>query len=189
MSEPPPPDEVSASPPPGQADEGYLAIARIVAAHGLRGEVRCAIVTDFPERFQRTREVYLGQRKRHYVVQRARLAKDAVIVKLESVDSRADAEGLRGLTMFVPERDAVPLEDGLYFWHQVIGLRVVTVEGEPLGSIIDIIETGSNDVYVVRGGDAPGQRGELLIPAIGDVVRAVDIDTGTMTVDLIEGLT
>jgi len=161
----------------------FLAIARIAAAHGVKGEVRCELITDFPERFRRTDRVYGGSERTPFAVERARLEKDSVLLKLAGVDTRADAERLRGMLLYVPEADAVPLPDDTYFWHQIIGMRVQTPDGRELGTVAEILPTGSNDVYVVRG-----QGRELLLPAIHDVVQHLDVAAGVMTVELIEGL-
>jgi 16S rRNA processing protein RimM len=145
--------------------------------------VRCAILTDFPSRFATTKRVLLGDAKRPYDVERARLVRGAVVLKLSDVASRDEADRLRGQTLYVPDSEAVPLDEGSYFWYQIIGLRVLTADGEELGRIDEIIATGSNDVYVVRSG-----KQELLVPAIRDVVQRVDLERGIVTVELMEGL-
>jgi 16S rRNA processing protein RimM len=109
--------------------------------------------------------------------------KGAVVLKLTEVSTRAQAEELRGVVISIPEAEAVPLDDGSYFWYQIVGLTVRSTEGESLGEVVDILQTGSNDVYIVRS-----ESGELLIPAIQDVVRDVDLEHGVITVELIEGL-
>jgi len=116
-------------------------------------------------------------------VERARLVRGAVVLKLSDVASRDEADRLRGQTLYVPDSEAVPLDEGSYFWYQIIGLRVLTTDGEELGRIDEIIATGSNDVYVVRSG-----KQELLVPAIRDVVQRVDLERGIVTVELMEGL-
>jgi len=159
----------------------YLVVARIVSPQGNRGEVKAELITDFPERFAMTSAVYLGPEHRRYELEGYRLQKGAVVLKLRGVDSIQEAEPLRGMLVEVPEEEAVTLPEDHYFWHQVLGLRVVTVDGEPLGTVDEILETGSNDVYVVHG-----PQGELLIPAIKRVVKSVDLDRGIMTVELME---
>jgi len=155
----------------------------VAAPHGLKGELRCDIVTDFPERFRRTKQLHLGTEHRPYDVERTRAARGQLVLKLAGVDSRSDAERLRGQLICVPSAEAVKLPRGSYFWHQIIGLRVETIDKMLLGTVVDILQTGSNDVYVVKT-----ETGELLIPAIKDVVRKVDVESGVMTVDLMEGL-
>lgn len=161
----------------------YLAVARVVGAHGIRGEVRCEIITDFPERLKRTERLYLGEDHTPIAIERARLDRHGAILKLDGVDSRDDAERLRGRMLYVAEADAVQLPGDSYFWHQIIGLRVRSDAGEDLGQVAEIIPTGSNDVYVVR---ADGR--EILLPAIKDVVREIDLAGGIMTVHMMEGL-
>ncbi len=167
-------------------DDGYLAVARVVAAHGIRGDVRCSLLTDFPERFKRGLRLYVGDERAPHEVERARVDRKGVLLKLSGVDRRDDAETLRGALLCVAEKDAVRLPRGSYFWHDIIGLRVRTTEGRELGKVAEIMETGSADVYVVR--PDPPDRGELLLPAIKDVVQKIDLEQGEMTVALIEGL-
>ncbi len=161
----------------------YLVVARIVSPQGNRGEVKATIVTDFPERFDTTSAVYVGPEYQRYEVERHRYLTDVVVLKLRGIDTIDQAEQLRGQLVQVPEDEAVSLPPGHYFWHQVLGLRVVTLDGEELGRIDDIIQTGSNDVYVVHGG-----KGELLLPAIKQVIKTVDLDKGIMVVELMPGL-
>ncbi len=161
----------------------YLVVARIVSPQGNRGEVKAEIITDFPERFASTSAVYLGPEHRRHEVEGYRMLEDAVVLKLKGVDDMDQAERLRGTLVEVPEEAAVKLPEEHYFWHQILGLQVVTIEGESIGKVDDILQTGSNDVYVVHG-----PRGELLIPAIKQVVKRVDLTRGTMTVELMPGL-
>ncbi len=161
----------------------YLVVARIVSPQGNRGEVKATVVTDFPERFDTTRAVFVGPEHQRYEVEHHRYLADAVVLKLRGIDTIDQAEQLRDQMVEVPEEEAVSLPPGHYFWHQILGLRVLTPEGEDLGRIDDILQTGSNDVYVVHG-----SRGELLLPAIKQVVKTVDLDQGTMVVELMPGL-
>jgi 16S rRNA processing protein RimM len=164
------------------ADE-YLAVARVVAAHGIRGEVRCDVITDFPERFKRTRRLFAGNAHHAVEVERSRVERRVLLLKLAGVDTRDDAEKLRGQTLYVHESDAVQLPPDSFYWHQIIGLTVRTVDGQDLGQVAEIMETGSNDVYVVRSADR-----EVLLPAIKDVIRNIDLAAGVITVELMEGL-
>jgi 16S rRNA processing protein RimM len=161
----------------------FLVIARISSPQGNRGEVKAELVTAFPERFASTTVVHVGPERRRYELEGHRLMDGAVVLKLRGVDSIDLAESLRGQLVEVPEEEAVELPAGHYFWHQIIGLQAVTPHGEALGKVEDILETGSNDVYVVRG-----PSGELLVPAIKDVVKSIDLEKGTLTVELMPGL-
>ena len=164
-----------------ESDRDYLVIARITSPQGNRGEVKAELVTDFPERFASTSTVYLGSEYRGYAVESYRLMDRAVVLKLEGVDSIGEAEQLRGALVQVPEDQAVELPEGHYFWHQIVGLRVLTSGGEEIGVVESILQTGANDVYVVQG-----PRGEQLIPAIKDVVKSIDLSSGVMTVEPME---
>jgi 16S rRNA processing protein RimM len=93
---------------------------------------------------------------------------------------------LRGYWLFVDEEEAVELEEGTFFVHDILGLSVHTEEGALLGAVADVLFTGANEVYVVQGKDLP--QGEVLLPAIEDVIRAVDLEAGRMTVRLLPGL-
>lgn len=163
--------------------EEYLVVARVVSPQGIKGEVKAEVVTDFPGRFASTEYVYLGTGHRRYRLEGFRLQDGAVVLKLEGVDSIAEADGLRGEYVEVPEGEAVELPPEHYFWYQIIGLRVLAEDGRALGTLEDILRTGANDVYVVRRPE-----GELLLPAIKQVVKSVDLQAGTMTVELMPGL-
>lgn len=155
----------------------------MVGARGLRGELVCAILTDFPDRFAATEEVLVGEPPRPVRVERQRLERGRLVLKLAGISTREAAEELRGALIEVSIDQAVALPPETYFWHQIIGLRVVEEGGRELGRVADILVTGSNDVYVVRD-----DRRELLLPAIKDVVRRVDLDQGRIVVELLPGL-
>jgi 16S rRNA processing protein RimM len=168
-----------------QPELRYLAVGKIVRAHGLRGEVSVAVLTEFPERFETTEWVYLGNEfeATPYRLESYRWHKDNVLLTLAGVTNRTQAEALRGQLVQVPLEEAVALPEGSYYLYQLIGLQVKTVEGEFLGIITSIMETGANDVYVVQN-----QGRELLLPAIPDVIKTIDLANGLMVVQVIEGL-
>jgi 16S rRNA processing protein RimM len=178
----------------------FLIVARVLRAHGTKGELSCEIVTEFPERFKRTKRVFLsppagpgsgdplaGVAPRSMSVTQARLAphrgRAEVILELGDVTDRDEAEKLRGWLVQVPQTEAWKLPRGRYYWHQILGLRVVTTDGEEIGTVSEILETGANDVYVVKGGG-----GERLIPAIKQVVKKIDPGQGEIVVELIPGM-
>ncbi|MCL4297637.1 MAG: 16S rRNA processing protein RimM [Anaerolineae bacterium] len=168
-----------------QPELRYLAIGRVIRAHGLRGEVSVVVLTDFPERFETTEWVYLGNEfeAAPYRLKSFRWHKQNVLLTLEGVTNRTQAELLKGQLVQVPLEEAVTLPDGSYYLYQLIGLKVEDTSGKFLGTIKEVLETGANDVYVV---EHEGQ--ELLLPAIPDVVKSVDITTGIMIVHLLDGL-
>ena len=161
----------------------YLAIARIQRGRGLKGEVKAQILTDFPERFSLLDEVYVGAGPRRVQLEYSRVAGQSVTLKFEGYDDRTQADTLRGEHVWVPISDAVPLVEGVYYVHEIIGLTVRTEDGECLGQVDDILFTGGNDVYVVKDGEH-----EILIPMIEQVVKEVDLVQGEIRVNLIEGL-
>lgn len=168
--------------------DGCMAVGHITGVHGLRGEVKVELYTDFPERFAPGETLLLGVDLDEIEVVGVRPHKQNLLVQFDGVTDRTAAESLRNLWLFVRETDAAELEEGVYWIHDIIGLRVVEENGSALGVITDVLTTGANDVYVVRpqAGQSPAQ--DVLLPAIADVVRAVDLAQGVMTVHLLPGL-
>jgi 16S rRNA processing protein RimM len=151
--------------------------------HGLAGEVEVHILTDFPERFEVLKTIYLGEAHAPVVVEGQRRHGRRILLKLEGYDDRENAEKLRRKLIYVPVDEAVPLEEGEYYLHEIVGLQAWTTEGEHLGRVEEVIDTGSNDVYVVRDGVR-----ETLIPALSDVVLSIDLEQGRIEVRLMKGL-
>jgi 16S rRNA processing protein RimM len=168
-----------------EAQGRYLAVGRIVGLHGIRGEVKVELLTDFPERFKAGAKLYLGSESeaRPIQVEGARPHQGMMLVKFAGVTDRDAAEELRQALLLIPEDEAMPLADDENYAHDLIGLQVETQEGRVLGRLTEILYTSANDVYVVRG-----PAGELLIPALRQVVLTVDLAAGRMVVTLPEGL-
>jgi 16S rRNA processing protein RimM len=157
-----------------------VTVGRILAAHGIRGELKVQPLTDFPERFEAGSRLWLNGEER--IVERGRWAGRSVILKLRGLETRNEAEALRGAHLTVPQ-PAELVEEGVYYLHDIIGLPVVDGEGEVLGTLAEVLHTGSTDVYVVRG-----DRGELLLPALDDIVTNVDVTAGRIVVAVPEGI-
>jgi 16S rRNA processing protein RimM len=169
----------------------YLILGRVLRPHGVRGELRVQPITRFPERMADLETVLIGKdpeadetQLQRFEVESARSANDAWLVRLAGVNDRDTADRFRNLYLLVSLENAVPLEEDEVYLFQVIGLDVVTTDGELLGKVENLIETGANDVYIVKG----GAYGEVLIPAIDSVVLNIDTDAGVMTVQIPEGL-
>jgi 16S rRNA processing protein RimM len=158
-------------------------VGRIVGTHGIRGGLRVALISDFPHAFRRHKELLVGDDLRPFEVVRARVQGESAIVELGGVTTVEAAIGLRGQLLHVPAEEAAKPRRGEHFWHEIVGLRVETVEGRQLGTIAEILRTGANDVYLVKG-----PSGEVLIPAIEDVVRRIEIKRGRVLVRLLPGL-
>ncbi len=167
----------------------YLTVGRVVGVHGVRGELKVEILTEDPRRFGLLDRVFVGlegQEPMPWPMVGYRLHRGRVLLRLGGCDDRAAAETLRGHLIQVPMEEAIPLEEGEYFEHQILGLDVWTASGEYLGKVMEIIYTGANDVYVIH--DTNASRREILIPAIADVVLEVDLEAGRLVVELPEGL-
>jgi 16S rRNA processing protein RimM len=161
----------------------HLVIGRVANPRGVRGELRVDIETEDPERFYHLRKVFLGEQLAPFEVQKARLHEGQALLQLKGIEDREAAEQWHGALVYVALADAIPLEENEYFHYQIRGLQVITVDGEVLGRVTDIITTGANDVYVVQG-----DQGEILLPAIADVIVEVNLEAGTLRVQLLEGL-
>jgi 16S rRNA processing protein RimM len=166
----------------------FIAVGRIVAPHGIRGEVKVEPMTDFPERFRKGAVVFLGAaidspEAVSTEIAAARPHQGRWLVQFDRVKDRNAAEALRDQYLLIPEADIMPLGEHENYAHDLIGLDVVTDDGATLGRLSEILFTPANDVYIVRG-----PRGEVLIPATRDVVLNVDLATRRMTVSLPEGL-
>lgn len=161
--------------------EGYIAVGRVIRPFGLDGDVKVDSLTDFPERFAPGATVFVAGQLR--TVERSRSHKGALYIKLHGVESVEEADALRNELVEVPETDLRELPEGDVYAHQLIGLPVVAISGEELGAITEVLHPGPNSVLVVVG-----PRGEVLVPFIEDVVRAVDLAGRRVTVDVIEGM-
>ena len=165
----------------------FYNVGKIVNTHGIRGDVRVMPTTDFvAERFAKGQDLYLQQAGEplKLTVESARQHKGFILVKFVGYDNINDVQAFRDHELMVSGKDQQPLEDGQYYYHQIIGLSVKTVDGEELGTIKEILSPGVNDVWVVQ---RDGKK-DLLLPVIDDVVKDVDLDAGEVTVELMEGL-
>lgn len=168
--------------------DGYMVVGHIVNVHGLQGEVKVELHTDFPERFQPGAALYLGEGLTPVEIETARPHKGHYLLRFAGIHDRAHAERLRNLWLFIHEDDAAELDEDIYWIHDLIGLAVETVDGDRIGRIVDVMATGANDVYLVQPEAGVNNGQELLLPAIADVVQSVDIEAGIMVVELIPGL-
>ena len=160
----------------------------MIGAHGLTGELRVELHTDFPERFAPGTTILLGEGLRSYAIEGAREHKGMILLVLAGVTDRTAAEELRGEGLFIPETAAMPLADGNFWVHDIIGLAVVDETGLSIGRVTDVLQTGANDVYIIAPTETINRGKELLIPATAEVVQRVDVAGGTMTIRLIPGL-
>jgi 16S rRNA processing protein RimM len=162
-----------------------VTIGRIAAPHGLRGEVRATLETDFPERFDGLRDAWLvrGDHVEPITITGRRPHRGGVLLTLAGVGDVEAAAGLRGAEIAVPRDAVVPLAEGQFYIFEIIGLRVLTAAGQELGRVAEVLRGPVHDVYVVRG-----EAGDTLVPALRDVVRQIDRASGEIVVDLPSGL-
>ncbi|MBI3361622.1 MAG: 16S rRNA processing protein RimM [Chloroflexi bacterium] len=168
-------------------DPALLTVGRVLRPHGVRGELVLEVLTDFPDSLL-GKTIYAaetaGERGSAHEVVSLRRHHDRRLIRLAGCVDREAAETYRGLLIQIDATEAVPLAEGQYYHHQIVGLRAISDEGEALGIVAEVLETGANDVYVV---ETPAG-GELLLPAISTVVKKIDVPAGEITVHLIEGL-
>lgn len=159
-----------------------MPLGTLTAPWGIRGEIKVRLDAD-PEVAHQLKKVYLGPERRLMAVRAWHRRGRFHTIKLDGIDSVNAAEGLRNLTVAIPRSDAPALPAGHFFVDEVVGLRAVTTAGREIGRVTEVITTGANDVYVVRG-----PQGEVLIPAIRDVVVEIDVANGLLRIEPMPGL-
>lgn len=170
---------------PNQSETEWATIGKVVALFGVHGELKVHLLTDIPNRFAELDAVYSGPDHIQRPIQRVRPYKgEMVVLKLEGIDDANTAEALRNQNLDIPLGQLTKLPPDSYYQHDILGLSVITLDGRELGNIVDIIVTGSNDVYTIK---TPGGS-QVLIPAIKDVIKQVDLIRRTMYIDPLPGL-
>jgi 16S rRNA processing protein RimM len=163
-----------------------ITIGKAMKPFGVKGEMKIGLMTDFPERFKDLGQVYLVSPAGKEIVckvKSVRYAGEVPLLLFDGYDSPEKARELNGWLVKIPEEDAIPLPEGQYYRYEIIGMEVFSESGEKLGTIVDIFETGSNDVYVMKRG-----RKEVYLPATKEVIRQVDRKAKQMVIHLMDGL-
>ncbi|HPL98588.1 MAG TPA: ribosome maturation factor RimM [Bacillota bacterium] len=163
----------------------YLSIGQIINTHGLRGAVKVYPLTDDISRFEKLKEVYVEENDGivKYKVESVKFLSSTVSVKLKGVDSEEAANKLRGSYIKVDRKSAVKLPKDTYFICDLIDLEVYDEKGLLLGTVKDVLQTGSNDVYVIQSSGK-----DILIPALKDIVKKIDLENKKILVEMPEGL-
>ena len=164
----------------------WIEAGAVTRPHGIRGEVVADVKSDLLGCVVQGAEIRTtapGGDEALREVERARQHKGGLVLKLAGIDTREDAETLRGHTVWLTREQVGPLPEGRYFVEDILGMDVFTEEGEHLGTVQDVLNMPASDVYVVRG-----QGDEILLPVIEDVVREVDVGGRSMVVRLMKGL-
>ena len=164
----------------------YLEIGQIVNTFGIKGRVKVKPFTDDNKRFDRLEKVYIKNKEKlkEYQIEEVKYHKDMILIKFRGIENPEQANLLRNSYLMIDREEEKPLEEGTYYIVDMIGMDVYTDEGEKLGNIEDIFNTGSNDIYVVK--NELGK--QILLPAISDVVKNIDMENKKMVVHLISGL-
>ena len=168
---------------PPEPASGRVAIARIRRPWGTDGSLAVTPFASQPERLSSGTRVFVGGKPT--VILSAHPGGSAVVIRVESIRTVNAAEPLRGTLVEVAREDLPPPPASTYYHYQLVDARVRSVDGDEIGTVTSVLETGSNDVYVVQ---PPGGGKPVLIPAITDVVREIDIEARLITVDLPDGL-
>lgn len=163
-------------------------VGKIVNTHGIKGEVKVIKITDFEERFEPGSQVYwVSQDNREVIpltIDGYRKHKNFHLLHFEGHPSINDVERYKGGMLKITEDQLTPLEEGEFYYHEIIGLTVVTLSGDEVGRIKEILSPGANDVWVVQ---RKGKK-DVLIPYIDDVVNEVDVKEGKVVIEPMEGL-
>lgn len=159
----------------------FIAIGRILAPWGVNGKLKVKVLTDFPERFTPGARVYIKQQA--MTVGEVAWHKGMALVKIETVEDIKKATNLVGEDIEIQVGQLRPLPEGSYYHFELVGLTVFTATGKRLGRITGVLSMAGNDNYVVKG-----EGGEILIPAVADVIKAIDLEKRTMTIEAIPGL-
>jgi len=164
----------------------FFEIGKIVKSCGLRGRIKAVSYLESNDKLQDLDELYIdygNERKGPFKLKGIQSRGKSFFLEIEGVENLQSANALIGCQVLIPTDKLEELPEGEYYWRDMIGLKVVTEEGNILGVIEAIFPTGSHDVYVCSGGER-----EVLLPGIADVIRRIDIDRGMMVVRLLEGL-
>ena len=166
--------------------EDFLRVGVISSTHGVRGEVKVFPTTDDPTRFKKLKEVILdtGREKKTLEIEQVKFFKNQVILKFKGFANIDEIMPYKGRDLLISREEALPLGENENFIADLIDMEVVTDEGETLGTLTDVLETGANDVYVVETSDGE----EVLLPAIRDCILDVNAEEKRMTVHVLEGL-
>jgi len=169
---------------PSSGEPVFLAVGKLGRPHGVRGEIFLHVLTDFPERLAPGVMVFLGPDYQPVEIESRRWHRDALLLLLAGYHTPEAVAALTNQYLFVSAEDRPPLPEGEYYHHQMIGLQVLDEQGQVLGTLSQILETGANDVYVVL----PPQGPEILLPAIEDVILEIDPGQRQILVRLLPGM-
>lgn len=161
----------------------YIQIGKILNTHGIKGFVKVMPLTDDKTRFESLETVYIENEKLQFNIDQIWYKKNFVMIKFKEFDNVNDVLKFKDRFILINKKDAIELSKDTFFIYDIIGLRVVTMDGKDVGIVKDVLQPGSNDVYVVK---TSGK--DVLVPAIKDVVKEINIEDKVMLIDPIEGM-
>ncbi len=164
----------------------YFEVGQIVNTNGLKGLLKINPFTDDITRFERLKTIFIEHKKEllEFEIESVRYQKKQVLLKLKGIDTIEEAEKYREDYLKINRNKEEKLPEDTYYIVDLIGLDIYTEDGELLGKLDDVFSTGSNDVYVVKNGEGK----QILLPAISDVIKNIDLEQKKIVVNLIEGL-
>jgi 16S rRNA processing protein RimM len=162
----------------------YLVVGFLRRAHGVQGEIIMDLHTDFPERFRSGRKLFVGKEHKVMTVENVRSHAKGMLIKFKGIETPEETARFRNQWVYIKATDAPPLPEGQIYQHELFGFQVIDENENLLGELVEIIETGANDVYVVK--NEAGK--EILLPAIPSVILDLDSVRRFMRVHLLEGL-
>ncbi len=176
-----PPDQNPSEPSTGSPSPGepvFLAVGHLRRPHGVSGDLLMDVLTDFPERLRTGRTVYVGESHDPVRIVSVRGHDKELIIRFAGIATPEEAGRFRNAVLYVKASELPELPEGEYYHHQLLGLSVVDESGQVLGKLVNILETGANDVYMV---ETPAGK-EILLPAVEEVILAVDLEHHEMRV-------
>jgi len=160
----------------------FLVIGKLRRPHGVHGEMIMELMTDFPERIKPGKTVYVGEEYRSLKISGVRPYHNALLIRFEEFLECESVGLLRNQLVYVKTTELPELGEGEYYFHQLIGMAVIDEKGQPVGTLEEILETGANDVYLIRAPDG----NEVLVPAVEAFILGVDLESRIITIRLIE---
>jgi 16S rRNA processing protein RimM len=163
---------------PQASEPVFLLVGQLRSAHGVHGEITMEVLTDFPERLRHNRTVYAGDDHKPLKIEKTRGKDKLMIISFQEITDRDEVLAYRNELLYIRIEELPDLPEGDYYYHQMIGLKVVDEAGQSIGILTEILETGANDVFVVKPETGP----EVLLPAIESVILNVNLENQEITV-------
>ena len=167
----------SGSPEPGEPL--FLTVGKLLRSHGVNGFILISVITHFPERLVPGKVIYAGKNYQPLTIEKVQGHRDRLMIKFQGIEDKESVAAYTNQMVYVNSRELPMLPEGEYYHHQLLGLQVFNKEGQQLGTLEEILETGANDVYLVK--TFSGE--EILLPAIDGVVVEIDLVNHTMLVE------